>query len=47
MLAPLIRFLANRPNKALQPTAGRRTERLKDEFMKDEAKATLAAASGG
>jgi hypothetical protein len=32
----------NTPNQLLQPTAGRRTERLKDEM-----KAKLAAASGG
>ena len=34
-------------NQLLEPTAGRRTERLKDEFMKDEVKAMLAPASGG
>ena len=35
------------PNQALERTAGRRTEKLKDEFMKDEVKAALAVASGG
>jgi hypothetical protein len=36
-----------RPNQSLEPTAGRRTEKLKDEIMKDEVEAKLAAASGG
>jgi hypothetical protein len=37
----------NRPNQSLEPTAGRRTERLEEKIMKDEMKAKLAAASGG
>jgi hypothetical protein len=35
-------MLAIPPNKALQPTAGRRTE-----MLKEKVKATLGAASGG
>jgi hypothetical protein len=34
-------------NQSLEPTAGRRNEKLKDEIMKDKVKEKLVAASGG
>jgi hypothetical protein len=36
-----------RSNQSLEPTAGRRTEKLKDDFIKHEVKAKLGATSGG
>jgi len=36
-----------KPNLAMERTSGRCTERLKDEFTKDEMKGKLIAVSGG